>query len=72
MDGVPKPEISWFFNGKKIVPDGEKYRVRKDADGCTLFVKECTYSDSGAYKVVASNKEGEVEHEANLVVSDDM
>ncbi|ROT82140.1 putative muscle M-line assembly protein unc-89-like isoform X1 [Penaeus vannamei] len=54
-DGVPKPELSWFHNGEPILHDGDKYRIRKDGDGQTLTVKELTYSDSGAWKVVAKN-----------------
>nr|XP_027226590.1 obscurin-like [Penaeus vannamei] len=71
-DGVPKPELSWFHNGEPILHDGDKYRIRKDGDGQTLTVKELTYSDSGAWKVVAKNREGETEHEAELNVSDDV
>ncbi|XP_042877694.1 obscurin-like isoform X2 [Penaeus japonicus] len=71
-DGVPKPELSWFHNGEPILHDGDKYRIRKEGDGQTLTVKELTYSDSGAWKVVAKNREGQIEHEAELNVSDDV
>ncbi|XP_047481488.1 obscurin-like isoform X2 [Penaeus chinensis] len=71
-DGVPKPELSWFHNGEPILHDGDKYRIRKEGDGQTLTVKELTYSDSGNWKVVAKNREGETEHEAELNVSDDV
>ncbi|KAK8750916.1 hypothetical protein OTU49_015055 [Cherax quadricarinatus] len=71
-DGVPLPELTWFFNGKPIVPDGDKFRIRREGDGQTLYLKECTYSDSGKYKVVAKNREGQIEHEAELEVADDV
>lgn len=71
-DGVPKPKLSWFHNGEPILHDGDKYRIRKEGDGQTLTVKELTYSDSGNWKVVAKNREGETEHEAELNVSDDV
>lgn len=71
-DGVPIPELNWYFNGEPIVIDGDKFRIRKEGDGQTLLLKDCTYSDSGFYKVVAKNREGQVEHEAELDVSDDV
>ncbi|XP_066949349.1 LOW QUALITY PROTEIN: muscle M-line assembly protein unc-89-like [Macrobrachium rosenbergii] len=72
VDAVPKPDLTWFFNGKPLEADGDRIRVRRDGDGQTLLIKDCTYSDSGNYKVVAKNREGEVEHEASLEVSDDV
>ncbi|XP_069178633.1 LOW QUALITY PROTEIN: muscle M-line assembly protein unc-89 [Procambarus clarkii] len=69
-DGVPLPELTWYFNGKPIVPDGDKFRIRREGDGQTLYLKDCTYSDSGKYKVVAKNREGQIEHEAELEVAD--
>ncbi|KAK7082961.1 hypothetical protein SK128_020955 [Halocaridina rubra] len=72
VDAVPKPELSWYFNDKPIQLDGDRFRVRKDGDGQTLIIKDCTYSDSGTYKVIAKNREGQAEHQAALEVSDDV
>ena len=72
VDGVPKPQIAWTCNGKPIIPDGKKFRIKKESDGCTLFVSDLTEADAGSYKVIASNREGGISHEADLTVSNDV
>ena len=71
-DGLPLPEVTWYHDAEKIVSDGDRIRIRKDGEGQTLLIKDCTYSDSGVYRVVAKNKEGSVEYKAELFVSDDV
>ena len=41
-------------------------------EATTLLVKACSYADSGVYKVVASNQEGEAVHEGAVEVVDEM
>ena len=72
VDGVPKPDISWYHDGELIRPDGEKHRIRKDGDNTTLYLRDATYSDSGKWKVIASNREGTIDHTADLLVNDDV
>ncbi|XP_078034638.1 obscurin isoform X5 [Augochlora pura] len=68
--GVPRPDISWYFNDKQIVQDDDKYKIKRDGDACCLYVKDCTYDDSGLYKCKAVNRSGEAECVANLAVVD--
>lgn len=72
ITGVPQPEISWYFNDKPISQDNDKYKIKRDGDACCLYVKDCTYDDSGTYKCKAVNKIGEAECVANLAVVDKM
>ncbi|CAK9822500.1 Unc-89 [Anthophora retusa] len=70
VTGVPQPDVSWYFNDKLILQDDEKYKIKRDSDACCLYVKDCTYDDSGMYKCRAVNKGGEAECVANLAVVD--
>lgn len=72
VTGVPQPEITWYFNDKPILQDNDKYKTKRDGDACCLYVKDCTYDDSGTYKCRAVNKGGEAECVANLAVVDEM
>ncbi|XP_076659528.1 obscurin isoform X4 [Halictus rubicundus] len=68
--GLPRPEISWYFNDKPILHDDDKYKIKRDGDACCLYVKDCTYDDSGLYKCKAVNRSGEAECVANLAIVD--
>ncbi|XP_067207809.1 obscurin isoform X2 [Linepithema humile] len=68
--GIPQPAVTWYFNDKPILRDSDKYKIKRDGDACCLYVKDCTYDDSGRYRCKAVNKDGEVECVANLSVVD--
>ncbi|XP_025269387.1 obscurin isoform X6 [Camponotus floridanus] len=70
ISGIPHPEVTWYFNDKPILRDNDKYKIKRDGDACCLYVKDCTYDDSGSYKCKAVNKGGEAECVANLAVVD--
>lgn len=72
VSGVPRPDITWYFNEKPIVQDDDKYKIKRDGDACCLYVKDCAYDDSGVYKCRAVNKDGEAECAANLTIVDEM
>lgn len=72
VSGKPQPEISWFFNDKPIRADGDKYRIKRDGEVCTLYVRNCTYADSGSYRCRASNVEGKADCEAALSVAKEL
>lgn len=55
--GLPKPTVTWAFNGSEI-KDSDKYRIKRDADLCVLFIRNCAAEDSGSYSCIASNLEG--------------
>ncbi|XP_060826020.1 obscurin isoform X7 [Bombus pascuorum] len=70
ITGVPRPDITWYFNDRPILNDDDKYKIKRDGDVCCLYVKDCTYDDAGTYKCKAVNKGGEAECAANLTVVD--
>nr|XP_033194935.1 obscurin isoform X7 [Bombus vancouverensis nearcticus] len=70
ITGVPRPDITWYFNDRPILNDDDKYKIKRDGDVCCLYVKDCTYDDAGTYKCKAVNKGGEAECVANLTVVD--
>lgn len=59
IDGSPMPEISWYKDGEKIVPD-EHTRIEILVDGTTkLMIDRVKPTDCGAYKLVINNSTGE-------------
>ncbi|KAL0112245.1 hypothetical protein PUN28_011952 [Cardiocondyla obscurior] len=70
ITGIPQPEVTWYLNDNPILKDDDKYKIKRDGDACCLYVKDCTYDDSGQYKCRAVNKGGEAECTANLAVVD--
>ncbi|XP_043515960.1 obscurin isoform X5 [Frieseomelitta varia] len=70
VTGVPRPDVTWYFNDRLISHDDDKYKIKRDGDACCLYVKDCTYDDAGTYKCKAVNRGGEAECAANLAVID--
>ncbi|XP_068626397.1 obscurin [Battus philenor] len=69
VHGQPRPEVTWFRDGKPLSPS-DKYGVKRDGEACCLYVRDLTPEDAGLYKCVAKNKEGEASCEAKLEVVD--
>ncbi|XP_063617006.1 obscurin isoform X2 [Cydia splendana] len=69
VTGVPAPEITWYKNGSPIY-ESEKYHIKRDGDACCLYVRNLELADSGTFKCVAKNREGEASCEAALEVVD--
>lgn len=72
VSGVPRPDVTWYFNGRVITPDDNKYKIKKDADMVCLYIKDCTENDAGHYTCKATNKEGEDSCDAVLEIVDRM
>ncbi|XP_044269472.1 obscurin isoform X2 [Tribolium madens] len=69
-DGLPKPQIRWLLNGKPIVED-EKHKIESHADAqvtSTLTVSNFNDSDSGIYKAIAANVQGEADTSARITM----
>ncbi|XP_061708256.1 obscurin isoform X3 [Cydia pomonella] len=69
VTGVPAPDITWYKNGSPIY-ESEKYHMKRDGDACCLYVRNLELGDSGTFKCVAKNREGEASCEAALEVVD--
>lgn len=63
--GAPRPVVKWIKNGQKVT--GGRYKTLDSGD---LQIEGVMFSDTGAYTCYASNKLGEVDASANLVVKE--
>lgn len=71
VSGNPKPDVSWFWNGKPIF-DGNRYTIKREGDLCLLYIKDCSPDEDGYYKCIASNRDGKDETESQFRAVDKM
>lgn len=69
ITGIPRPDVTWYFNDKPITRDNDKYKLKRDGDACCLYISDCSPADAGRYKCRAVNKEGEACCEAALTLA---
>lgn len=69
VSGTPKPDVLWYKGGQPI-SESPKYRMRYDGDTVTLYVQDCTPGDTGVYRCLISNREGDDSCQALLEVVD--
>lgn len=65
--GFPKPELNWYFNGKRIV-DLNSTRFQNFDNG-TLYIASIDLPDSGVYQCVAVNIAGESTTATQVIVN---
>ena len=68
MTGDPKPEITWFRNGKILPHKSKDYVQTYDGQVATMTIDDIMMDDSADIKVVAENTGGEVESSCRLEV----
>lgn len=54
----PKPRLTWFKNGQRIIPSGDKYEASYTNQQATLKIKRAETKDSGYYTLLAENPHG--------------
>ena len=54
IDGLPRPTVTWLFNGTPISPSG-KYKVETKGNQVTLNVIKTDLPDSGIYTAIIDN-----------------
>jgi titin len=64
----PKPRMSWFHNGHRIIPSEAKYEMTYSNNLATLRIKNASASDSGHYSLLAENTQGCVVSSAVLAI----
>lgn len=64
----PKPRMSWFHNGHRIIPSEAKHEMTYSNNQATLRVKTASASDSGHYTLLAENTQGCVVSSAVLAI----
>lgn len=66
--GYPAPEVSWFFNGEKLIPTDYHHLTFNDEEAC-LIVRIAHPEHSGRYTCRLRNKFGAVEGSAIVSVA---
>ncbi|VDO52921.1 unnamed protein product [Haemonchus placei] len=67
--GVPRPEITWFYEGS-VIPH-IKGRFRVSDDGTELTITKVNRQDEGVYSCMAGNSVGAMMADAKLTVEGD-
>ena len=65
--GDPKPKVSWYKDGKLLVPKKNRY-MRMMHGGKVLQIMAARVKDTGTYKCKAENIAGEAEKRFTLAV----
>ncbi|CAF4411465.1 unnamed protein product, partial [Rotaria socialis] len=65
--GVPKPKLTWYFNGNEI-KSNQKTRIETKGSTSILTINKADMIDIGVYKVVADNGKETAETQANIDV----
>uniref|UniRef100_S4RWX4 Ig-like domain-containing protein n=1 Tax=Petromyzon marinus TaxID=7757 RepID=S4RWX4_PETMA len=68
-DGIPRPRITWFKNGEKVVPD-PYHHVSLQGGGQELRIDRVRYEDTAAYTCQARNPAGTRRRISSLFVKD--
>ena len=70
VTGVPKPEISWFRDGKPLRDDSNdsRYKVYEKDGGCFFEIENVSILDTGEFTCTASNVMGAVYSAINIIV----
>ncbi|KAJ8319891.1 hypothetical protein KUTeg_001478 [Tegillarca granosa] len=67
VTGLPRPEITWYRNGKEFVPT-PNVSMSYDEETAILNIKKITMDQEGEFKCVAKNSAGEAECIAQVTV----
>ena len=54
VDGLPRPNITWFFNGSAI-QTSPKYKIETKGNQFILNVNKTDFNDSGTYTAIVDN-----------------
>ena len=68
VSGDPKPDITWFRNGKELDKKSKDYVQNYDGKLATLTIEDIMTDDTAEMKVVAENNAGKVESSCKLEV----
>jgi hypothetical protein len=64
----PKPRLTWFKDGQRVIPSADKYETSFSNQQATLRIKKATAKDSGHYTLLAENTQGCVVSSAVLAI----
>uniref|UniRef100_A0A8C5E8X9 Myomesin-3-like n=1 Tax=Gouania willdenowi TaxID=441366 RepID=A0A8C5E8X9_GOUWI len=71
VQGCPTPKVSWFKNGKPLIPSAQpwNYSFQQKFGLVCLQIRRCSPGDAGEYKVVAKSSLGDAMTFGTLVVN---
>ncbi|XP_060064415.1 titin-like, partial [Ylistrum balloti] len=67
ITGHPEPEVIWFRKDKPV-KESKDIQLLFEGDRCTLSIREAYLEDSGLYRCLARNQQGEAESVCKLHV----
>lgn len=67
VEGIPKPQLYWYFNNRKI-RSSRFVQISEDKDSAKLQIKNIKPFDSGKYTIRAINRAGVKSSTATLTV----
>ncbi|XP_058124576.1 obscurin [Anopheles ziemanni] len=69
VDGSPLPKMTWYKDSNEIKAD-DHVKITYGHDGiCRLVIDKCLPGDSGCYKLVLSNKSGDVTTQCGVAIT---
>ena len=68
IEGHPKPEVQWQFQGKDVSQDNIKIEEPEDDGKYVVTIQDCKMSDKGSFKCIATNKSGSINCGTSLTV----
>jgi titin len=68
VKGFPQPDLKWEKDGKKMYKSEHVDIVWEDSERCYLLINNTFVTDSGLYKVTATNSAGTTSCQATLTV----
>lgn len=68
FEGVPKPDVRWYHNGKEIIPS-EKVNIVIQEHKTTLHIPQVFRPHGGKYEVRAVNPAGEARSSGTISVT---
>lgn len=68
FEGVPKPDVRWYHNGKEIIPS-EKVNIVIQEHKTTLHIPQVFRPHGGKYEVRAVNPAGEARSSGTVSVT---
>ncbi|XP_013419371.1 titin homolog isoform X2 [Lingula anatina] len=69
ISSLLSPQISWY-KGKEELKTGGRVRIDVKEDSTALIVTDSTSEDSGKYRLVVANKDGDAQATASVTVED--
>ena len=67
IEGVPKPESSWYKDDMRIIED-DSLSIEIEGNHQTLSIPDVVEEDCGIYSIIAKNEVGEAQSQASLSV----